>query len=143
MRPEHVLVCSTGTIGTRLQIERIEAALPALIGGRGPSPERAAAAAEAILTTDTRTKQVVVEGDGFVVGGMAKGAAMLRPNMATMLAVLTTDASVVAGGPAGGARQAPSAHSFNEMTVDGCTSTNDSVIVMASGLGPRGRPRRR
>ncbi len=136
VRPEHLLVCSTGTIGTRLAGERIEAALAKLIEGRGASPEHAAAAARAILTTDTRTKQIVVEAAGFVVGGMAKGAAMLSPNMATMLAVLTTDASSspealhTALGKA--VRQ-----SFNEMTVDGCTSTNDSVIVMASGTARR------
>ncbi len=72
-RPEHFLVCSTGTIGTRLAVERIEAALPTLIAGRGRSPDHAAAAAKAILTTDTRIKEVLVEADGFVVGGMAKG----------------------------------------------------------------------
>ena len=135
VRPEHFLVCSTGTIGTRLAGERIEAALPLLMGGRGSSPDHAAAAAKAILTTDTRTKEVVVEASGFMVGGMAKGAAMLSPNMATMLAVLTTDAS--SSPPALHAALASAVgHSFNEMTVDGCTSTNDSVIVMASGVGP-------
>jgi glutamate N-acetyltransferase/amino-acid N-acetyltransferase len=132
---EHVLVCSTGTIGTRLDVERIEGALPTLIAGRGQSPDHAAAAAKAILTTDTRIKEVLVEADGFVVGGMAKGAAMLSPNMATMLAMLTTDATSspqVLNAALGSAVR----HSFNEMTVDGCTSTNDSVIVMASGAGP-------
>jgi len=131
---EHVLVCSTGTIGIPLDITRIESALPGLMSGRGSSPECAAAAAKAILTTDTRTKQVVVEGNGFVVGGVAKGAAMLAPNMATMLAVLTTD---VSSSPEvlNAALASAVAHSFNEMTVDGCTSTNDSVIVLASGLG--------
>jgi len=132
VRPEHLLVCSTGTIGTRLAGERIEAVLAQLIDGRGPSPDHAAAAARAILTTDTRTKQVVVEGAGFVVGGMAKGAAMLSPNMATMLAVLTTDASSSPEALRTALGKAVR-HSFNEMTVDGCTSTNDSVIVMASG----------
>jgi len=135
VRPEHFLVCSTGTIGIPLPGDRIEGALPLLIAGRGSSPEHAAAAAKAILTTDTRTKEVVVEAKGFIVGGMAKGAAMLSPNMATMLAVLTTDASsspqALHEALARAAR-----HSFNEMTVDGCTSTNDSVIVMASGVGP-------
>jgi len=131
---EEVLVCSTGTIGIPLDMARIEAALPGLIGGLGSSPECEAAAAAAILTTDTRSKQVVVEGDGFVVGGTAKGAAMLAPNMATMLAVLTTDAR---SSPEvlNAALASAVAHSFNEMTVDGCTSTNDSVIVLASGLG--------
>ncbi len=135
VRPEHFLVCSTGTIGTPLAGERIEAALPALIGGRGSSREHAAAAAKAILTTDTRTKEVVIEAEGFTVGGMAKGAAMLSPNMATMLAVLTTDASS-SSRALNTALASAVRHSFNEMTVDGCTSTNDSVIAMASGAGP-------
>jgi glutamate N-acetyltransferase/amino-acid N-acetyltransferase len=134
VRPENVLICSTGTIGTRLAVERIEAAMPSLIGERGSSPERAAAAAKAILTTDTRTKEAVVEGEGFVVGAVAKGAAMLSPNMATMLAVLTTDASS-SSQALNAALVAAVGSSFNEMTVDGCVSTNDSVIVMASGLG--------
>jgi glutamate N-acetyltransferase/amino-acid N-acetyltransferase len=131
---EHILVCSTGTIGIPLDMAKIEAALPGLISGRGSSPESAAAAAAAILTTDTRTKQVVVEADGFVVGGTAKGAAMLSPNMATMLAVLTTDAAT-SPEVLNAALKSAVSHSFNEMTVDGCTSTNDSVIVLASGLG--------
>ena len=135
MRPEHFLVCSTGTIGIPLPGDRIEGALPLLIAGRGSSPEHAAAAAKAILTTDTRTKEVVVEAKGFIVGGMAKGAAMLSPNMATMLAVLTTDASSSPQALHEALARA-AGHSFNEMTVDGCTSTNDSVIVMASGVGP-------
>jgi len=133
--PEQILVCSTGTIGTRLAVERIEEALPSLIDERGASPEHAAAAAKAMLTTDTRTKEVLVEGDGFVVGGMAKGAAMLSPNMATMLAILTTDASSSPEVLHAALLRAVG-HSFNEMTVDGCTSTNDTAIVMASGLGP-------
>lgn len=132
--PENVLVCSTGTIGTRLEVEKIAAAFPILLAGRGSSPACAAVAASAILTTDTRTKQVVIEADGFVVGGMAKGAAMLAPNMATMLAVLTTDAAVSPGELHGALGDAVG-HSFNEMTVDGCMSTNDSVIVLASGAG--------
>ena len=132
--PEHILVCSTGTIGVPLDMAKLRSALPGLIAGRGRSPECAAAAANAILTTDTRTKQVVVEGEGFVVGGTAKGAAMLAPDMATMLAVLTTDASV-SSQDLNAALAAAVAHSFNEMTVDGCTSTNDSVLVLASGLG--------
>jgi glutamate N-acetyltransferase/amino-acid N-acetyltransferase len=131
---EHVLVCSTGTIGTPLDLDRIEAALPDLMAGRGRAPECAAAAARAILTTDTRIKTVVVEAEGFVVGGIAKGAAMLAPNMATMLAVLTTDAAV-SRQVLQGSLAASVGHSFNEMTTDGCMSTNDSVIAMASGLG--------
>jgi glutamate N-acetyltransferase/amino-acid N-acetyltransferase len=123
----------------RLDIERIEAALPELVEQRGNSPERASSAARAILTTDTRTKEVLVEAEGFVVGGMAKGAAMLSPNMATMLAVLTTDASASHTDLQAALGQAVRG-SFNEMTVDGCTSTNDTVIVMASGLGSEASP---
>jgi glutamate N-acetyltransferase/amino-acid N-acetyltransferase len=130
--PHEVLVCSTGLIGIPLPIARIVDAVPALVAGRGASPEHADAAAEAIRTTDTFAKQVVVERPGFTVGGMAKGAAMLAPNMATMLAVLTTDAEVepdvlldvLARGVAS---------TFNAMTTDGCTSTNDTVLVLASG----------
>jgi glutamate N-acetyltransferase/amino-acid N-acetyltransferase len=136
---EHVLVCSTGTIGIPLDITRIESALPGLMSGRGSSPECAAAAAKAILTTDTRTKQVVVEGNGFVVGGAAKGAAMLAPNMATMLAVCTTDAAVDPATLQAALREAVAA-SFNTITVDGCTSTNDTVLVLANGLGASPSP---
>ena len=129
-----VLVCSTGLIGIPLAVERIEAGVPALAaalaGDGGP------AAATAIMTTDTKQKQVVVEGDGFIVGGMAKGAAMLAPNMATMLAVLTTDAAI-AGPDLHAALSQAVAVSFNALSVDGCTSTNDTVIVLASGrAGP-------
>jgi glutamate N-acetyltransferase/amino-acid N-acetyltransferase len=125
-----VLVCSTGLIGIPLPIDAISRAIPALVAGR--SVDGAVAAAEAIRTTDTHRKEVTVRGDGFVVGGMAKGAAMLAPNMATMLAVLTTDA---AAEPAVLTRalQAGVAGSFNTLSVDGCTSTNDTVLLLASG----------
>jgi glutamate N-acetyltransferase/amino-acid N-acetyltransferase len=128
--PHHVLVCSTGLIGIPLPIDRISGAIPTLVSERGPDGTDAA---EAIRTTDTHAKQVVVHADDFVVGGMAKGAAMLAPNMATMLAVLTTDA---AAGPAvlqQALREAVSG-SFNTLTIDGCTSTNDTVLLLASGL---------
>ncbi|MGE3619608.1 MAG: bifunctional glutamate N-acetyltransferase/amino-acid acetyltransferase ArgJ [Acidimicrobiia bacterium] len=137
--PEEVLVCSTGLIGYRLPMAELEAGIPGLVAGRGDGPPAAVAAAEAIRTTDTRRKEAVSRRDGFVVGGMAKGAAMLAPNMATMLAVLTTDAEaepavlaeVLRAGVAG---------SFNAMTVDGCTSTNDTVILLASGLAGPAEP---
>jgi glutamate N-acetyltransferase / amino-acid N-acetyltransferase len=131
-----VLVCQTGLIGIPFPLPAVEAVLPGLLDGRRAGPEAARAAARAIMTTDTVSKEVCVEADGFSVGGMAKGAAMLCPNMATMLAVLTTDA---AAEPAAlrAALQAGVATSFNSMTVDGCTSTNDTVILLASGLaGP-------
>jgi glutamate N-acetyltransferase/amino-acid N-acetyltransferase len=88
------------------------------------------------MTTDTVRKEVAIDGGGFTVGGMAKGAAMLAPNMATMLAVLTTDASAE---PAVLQRllRAAVSDSFNALSVDGCTSTNDTVLVLASGAaGP-------
>jgi glutamate N-acetyltransferase / amino-acid N-acetyltransferase len=133
-RPEEVLVCSTGLIGIPLDVEKIEAAAPALVAAR--SVEGGADAALAILTTDTHAKEVVVRRGGLTVGGMAKGAAMLAPNMATMLAVLTTDAAVEADRLRTMLRHAV-AQSFNSLTVDGCTSTNDTVIVLASGrAGP-------
>ena len=131
-----VLVCSTGLIGIPLPIDTIEAAAPALVARRADGVDGGLAAADAILTTDTVRKLSVARGDGFVVGGMAKGAAMLAPNMATMLAVLTTDAEA---SPAALKRALTRAlpTSFNALSVDGCTSTNDTVILLASGVaGP-------
>jgi glutamate N-acetyltransferase/amino-acid N-acetyltransferase len=132
--PHQVLVCSTGLIGYRLPMQAIESAIPGLVAAR--SENGGNDAAEAIRTTDTYAKQSLTVGTSFAVGGMGKGAAMLAPNMATMLAVLTTDAAV----------DAPTAHrllleaaevSFNAMSVDGCTSTNDTVLLLANGLaGP-------
>jgi len=134
--PDEVLVCSTGLIGYLLPMEAIRAGVAALVGGRAGTPEAGIAAAEAIRTTDTRRKESVVRGEGFVVAGMGKGAAMLAPNMATMLAVLTTDAAIEAG-PLGGVLRRAVDDSFNAMSVDGCTSTNDTVILLASGAaGP-------
>jgi len=126
-----VLVCSTGLIGIPLPIDKVASGIPALVQARAGGAEAGQAAANAIMTTDTRSKQIVVPGRGFTVGGMAKGAAMLAPNMATMLAVLTTDATV---DPATLQRSLSDAvsRSFNQMTVDGCTSTNDTVLVLAS-----------
>ncbi|MBV8957836.1 MAG: bifunctional ornithine acetyltransferase/N-acetylglutamate synthase, partial [Actinobacteria bacterium] len=129
--PEHVLVCSTGLIGFYLPMAALESGVPAavtqLAADGGPS------AAEAIRTTDTHAKQTIVNGNGFAVGGIAKGAAMLAPNMATMLAVLTTDAAVDSA-DLQAALTAGVADSFNSLSVDGCTSTNDTVIILASGM---------
>ena len=125
-----VLVCSTGLIGIPLPIGPIEAGIPTLVAGRGA--ERGDTAADAILTTDTVRKEAVHTGAGFVVGGMAKGAAMLAPNMATMLAVLTTDAAATPQ-ELKAALVAALPSSFNALSVDGCTSTNDTVILLASG----------
>ena len=138
--PTEVLVCSTGLIGYRLPMGAIQAGVPALVAARSGAPEGAIAAAEAIRTTDTVRKEAVVRGPGFVVGGMAKGAAMLAPNMATMLAVLTTDAAVPPE-QLQAALRAGVADSFNIATIDGCTSTNDTVLLLASGAaGPPADP---
>ena len=128
--PEEVLVCSTGLIGIPLSPEplRTGVALAVAALDAGGSAE----AALAIMTTDTRPKEAAATAGGVTVAGMAKGAAMLSPNMATMLAVLTTDAAVERA-VLQRSLQAAVDDSFNRLTVDGCTSTNDTVIVLASG----------
>ena len=132
--PDEVLVCSTGLIGFELPMDAVRAGIPPLVAGR--SVDGGSAAAEAIRTTDTVRKETVVRGPGFVVGGMAKGAAMLAPNMATMLAVLTTDAAVEPAHLLASLRAGVD-DSFNAMSSDGCTSTNDTVLLLASGAaGP-------
>ena len=128
--PEAMLVCSTGLIGEPLPIHRILAAIPTLAGQL--SRDGGLNAAQGILTTDSRTKEVTIIGEGFTVGGMAKGCGMINPNMATMLAYLTTDAAVA---PSDLQRILSEAvdDTFNTLSVDGATSTNDTVILMASG----------
>lgn len=127
-RVEDVVVCSTGPIGDVVPVDRIASGLEHL----EPSRRGGEAAAEAILTTDSTAKQAVAEGDGYAVGGMAKGAGMIRPDMATMLAVVTTDADVPAGDLDTAVRTAVGS-TFNALNIDGCESTNDTVVVMASG----------
>jgi glutamate N-acetyltransferase/amino-acid N-acetyltransferase len=135
-RSDQVLVCSTGVIGVPLAAELVEAGIGAAAAEL--SPEGGARAAGAILTTDTRTKQAGLRlADGVVaIGGMAKGAAMLAPVLAvpqaTMLAVVTTDA-VAEPAELRAACAAAVAGSFNAITVDGAQSTNDTVLVLASG----------
>ena len=128
--PEAVLVCSTGLIGIPLSTEPLDSGIPKLVAAR--RADGALDAAVAIMTTDTVPKTVNVDGGGFTVAGFAKGAAMLAPNMATMLAVLTTDASLSPEElqSALGKAVIPS---FNAITIDGCTSTNDTVLLLASG----------
>ena len=134
--PTDVLVCSTGLIGIPLPMPTIEAGLPKLVAVLADGSDAGAAAAEAIRTTDTRRKEAVARGAGFTVGGMAKGAGMLAPDLATMIAILTTDATT---DPVTLHRvlARATAETFNRFTVDGCTSTNDTVILMSSGrAGP-------
>lgn len=128
--PTEIMAMSTGPIGSYLDVDAIAARVPELVGQA--TKEGGTTAAEAILTTDSRTKTVVVNGPNFILGGMAKGAAMLRPDMATMLAVLTIDASVEAPTLQRVLTEA-AAVTFNSLNVDGCESTNDSLVLLASG----------
>ena len=130
---DEILVCQTGLIGIPFPIEAVEPFLGPIVDGRSGDEEGGRRAAQAIMTTDTVPKEVVVRRHGFTVGGMAKGAAMLAPNMATMLVVCTTDATVGPDALHVALQHAVDA-SFNAMTVDGCTSTNDTVLVLATGL---------
>lgn len=132
---EDVLVCSTGIIGKPLPYHKIEDAAPALV--EGLSKERAHEAALAILTTDLATKELAVElkidGKTVRLGACAKGSGMTAPNMATMLAFITTDCSISPAMLKHALKKAVN-YSFNRISVDGCMSTNDMVTVMANGL---------
>lgn len=127
-----VLVCSTGTIGPRLPMDRIAAGIEEALDGLDRGPATDLAAARGIMTTDSVPKLSSFSGDGFAVGGIAKGAGMVRPDMATMLVVMTTDA-VVAPGPLQEALRRAVDGSFHELNIDGCGSTNDTVFLLASG----------
>ncbi|MFL6757335.1 MAG: bifunctional glutamate N-acetyltransferase/amino-acid acetyltransferase ArgJ, partial [Sphingomicrobium sp.] len=130
-----MLVCSTDLIGFQLPMRKILGAVPRL--GESLSRKGHRDAAKGILTTDTRPKESLVRGDDWVVGGMAKGCGMLAPNMATMLAFLTTDAAVERPALQDILFRAADA-SFNALITDGATSTNDTVMLFASGR--KGRP---
>ncbi len=129
-----VLVCSTGLIGEQLPMDKIipgvDAAAAAL--GTGNEFDGGAAAATAIMTTDTVSKQAGFAGTGYSIGAMAKGAGMLAPGLATMLVVITTDAVLEAAQLDAALRQATRV-SFDRADSDGCMSTNDTVILMSSG----------
>lgn len=129
---EEVLVCSTGGIGKAMPMASVLAGVGELAGKVDHDAAAAAAAATAIMTTDTVPKQSVHVSDGFIVGGMAKGAGMVRPDMATMLVVLTTDAAVD-NQVLQEALIAAVGSSFHALNIDGCPSTNDTVILLASG----------
>ena len=127
---EEVLVLSTGVIGVPLPMAKllpgVRAATDALSGDGGPDSARA------IMTTDTKPKEAVASGAGFTVGGMAKGSGMIHPNLATMLAVVTTDYPLEPGEAIDFLRPAVD-ESFNSISVDGDCSTNDAVILLANG----------
>jgi glutamate N-acetyltransferase/amino-acid N-acetyltransferase len=130
LHAEEVLILSTGVIGQRLPLDRVLAGLPEAV--RALSPQGGEAAAEAILTTDTGVKLARADGPSFTVGGVAKGSGMIHPNLATMLAVLTTDYPLEPGEATELLRPAVE-ESFNSISVDGECSTNDAVVLLANG----------
>ena len=132
LKPEQILICSTGRIGVALPIKRIEAGVAAIRLSRRGS----LSCAQAIMTSDTTAKEIAFavesEAGTFHIGGIAKGAGMINPNMATMLCLITTDAAV----PQPALRVALRAaveNSFNRITIDGDMSTNDTVILLSNG----------
>ena len=127
-----VAVCSTGLIGDRLPMGVILGGIEPLVAGLSADPAAARAAATAIITTDLVDKQAVHRADGFTVGAMGKGVGMISPSMATMLGVLTTDADITPE-MAHAALAAASDVTFNRLDIDGSTSTNDTVLLLASG----------
>lgn len=137
LRPEEIVVLSTGVIGVPLPLEKVQKGVRAAAGSL--RPDGGADAAEAILTTDRGPKQSSVAGPGFTVGGMAKGAGMIHPRLATMLAVITTDFPLEPGETDAFLRTAVDT-TFNCISVDGECSTNDAVVLLANGASgvPRG-----
>ncbi|WP_068323342.1 bifunctional glutamate N-acetyltransferase/amino-acid acetyltransferase ArgJ [Janibacter terrae] len=133
-----VVVCSTGLIGELLPMERLTAGVTAAAAAL--TDEGGAAAAEAIMTTDTVPKTATATRDGWSVGGMAKGAGMLAPALATMLVVVTTDA-VTSPGDLDAALREATRTTFDRIDSDGCMSTNDTVLAMASGASGAGATR--
>ncbi len=133
VRPEEVLVCSTGITGVELPMSLIRAGIERI----ELSPGGGAAVARAMMTTDTRPKEVAVtfdvDGRGVHIGGITKGSGMIHPNMATMLAFITTDAAVEAKFLQAALSEVADA-SFNMLTVDGDSSPNDTLLVLANGL---------
>jgi glutamate N-acetyltransferase/amino-acid N-acetyltransferase len=127
-----VAVCSTGLIGARLPMDKLKAGVAAAAAQLNDTPEAGRDAAEAVMTTDTVPKQAQAHGDGWTIGGFAKGAGMCAPNMATMLSVITTDAVLDQEQANTALKNAVNA-TFNALDVDGGTSTNDTVLLLCSG----------
>ena len=131
--PVEVAVCSTGIIGDRLPMDKVLAGVTEIVHDMGGGIEGGTDAAYAIMTTDTRPKQVALHHPGrWNVGGMAKGAGMMAPSLATMLVVLTTDAKVTADMLDVALRRA-TALTFDRLDIDGAMSTNDTVLLLSSG----------
>jgi glutamate N-acetyltransferase / amino-acid N-acetyltransferase len=134
-QPDQVLILSTGVIGVQLPMEKLKAGIVA--GAKGLSAANGRLAAEAIMTTDTHPKHLAVSvalpSGTVTIGGMAKGSGMIHPNMATMLAVLTTDAAI-APNVLNELLNTAVNRSFNRISIDGDTSTNDTVLLLANGV---------
>ncbi len=135
--PEGVLIGSTGVIGKQLPIDRLTAGIEALAAKKNDSIENGTEAAKAIMTTDTREKELAVTievgGKTVTVGGMAKGSGMIHPNMCTMLAFITTDAAITKDALQKALSQDVD-DTYNMISVDGDTSTNDTAVLLANGL---------
>jgi len=132
-----VAVCSTGLIGRRLPLPAVLAGVTSAVAGLAGTAEAGLAAARAVMTTDTVPKQAALRDlDGWTVGGFAKGAGMLAPSLATMLVVLTTDAEADRA-TLDGALRAATGRTFDRLDVDGSCSTNDTVLLLASGAAGR------
>jgi glutamate N-acetyltransferase/amino-acid N-acetyltransferase len=142
IKPESVLVASTGVIGVPLPIEKIITGIDDLVNQIGSTESHGMAAAEGILTTDSTTKTIAVEieiqGKPVRIAGMAKGSGMIHPNMATMLSFVTTDANIEVG-VLQNLLEETTKDTYNMISVDGDTSTNDMVTVMANGLAGNDR----
>ncbi|HEX2299191.1 MAG TPA: bifunctional glutamate N-acetyltransferase/amino-acid acetyltransferase ArgJ [Pseudonocardiaceae bacterium] len=137
-----IAVCSTGLIGERLPLDAVLTGIDTAAAELAATPEAGLAAATAVLTTDTVPKQAAVSAEGWTVGGFAKGAGMVAPSLATMLGVLTTDA-VVDGPTLDAVLREATAATFERLDVDGSCSTNDTVLLLASGAsGVRPEPER-
>lgn len=127
-----IAVCSTGLIGELMPMDKVHGGIDKLAKNLGTEQSHGAGAAAAIMTTDTVPKQTVVHGQGWTVGGMGKGVGMMAPSLATMLVCITTDAQASPATLDAALRKACDV-TFNTLDVDGSTSTNDTVIVMANG----------
>ncbi len=127
--PEDILVASTGVVGDCLPMPRIRGAIGKIVFSRDGGHDLA----RAIMTTDTVPKEAAVTGGGFTIGGIAKGSGMIHPDLGTMLCFLTTDAALDAGLLRAALQKAVDM-SFNMVSIDGDTSTNDTVLIMANGL---------
>lgn len=130
--PNYVAVCSTGLIGEPMPMDNVSAGIDKLPDALGDTPDHGEGAARAIMTTDTTVKQTLMNGDGWSLGGMGKGVGMMAPSLATMLVCLTTDLSATPEQLAI-ALQKATALTFDTLDVDGSTSTNDTVVLMANG----------